>query len=103
VNALRRIAPALCCTALCGLALTACGDDGLKGTVEDYDTVTVWSDPGPGGRQTGELTTLAPLTVSCYEDGWFKISYDGGSGYIDSGTSILSKKGEVAPGMVPTC
>ncbi|MEU6282495.1 SH3 domain-containing protein [Streptomyces sp. NPDC047028] len=103
MRAPRRIAPALCCALLCGLALTACGDDGLKGTIEDFDTVTVWSGPGQGARPTGELTTQAPLTIACYDDGWFKVSYDGGSGYIDADTSILSKKGEVAPSMVPTC
>ncbi|WP_197091877.1 hypothetical protein [Streptacidiphilus albus] len=97
------------------LLLSACGADGLAGKIEDYDSVSVWPSADPVGQQpTGELTTLAPVTVECYAAGQvdsngmgygasYKISYDGGSGYIDAGTSILSDKGEVSPGMVPAC
>ncbi|MFF8593195.1 hypothetical protein ACF061_17510 [Streptomyces sp. NPDC015220] len=98
-----RSAAAVSCAVLCGLVLAGCGNDGLKGTIQNYDDVSVWSGPGMGQRVVGELTTLAPVTVKCYADHSFKISYDGGSGWIDADTSILSKKGEVAPGMVPKC
>ncbi|MEU6480604.1 SH3 domain-containing protein [Streptomyces sp. NPDC047017] len=103
MTAARRSAPAVACALLCGLTLAGCGDDGLDGKIADYDTVTVWSGGGTSAHEVGELTVLAPVTVKCHTDGWYKVSYDGGSGWIDSSTSIISKKGEVAPHMVPEC
>ncbi|MFE2601063.1 hypothetical protein ACFXCZ_32000 [Streptomyces sp. NPDC059396] len=95
--------------------LAGCGTSGLDGKIGNYDNVSVWpSADARGSQPIGELTTLAPVTVECYTPGQvdangmgygatYKISYDGGEGYIDAGTSVMSDKGEVAPGMVPQC
>jgi hypothetical protein len=87
------------CVVLAGAALGGCG---VEGKVTDYGEVTVWSEPGSMER-VGTLTTMAPVTVDCFTDGYFKISYDGGSGYVDTGTEILSDEGVVNSSMVPEC
>ena len=97
------------------LSLTACGADGLSGKIGNYDSVSVWPSADPRGTQPiGTVTTMAPVTVECYTAGQtdangmgygatYKISYDGGEGYIDASTSIMSDKGEVSPSMVSAC
>ncbi|MEU4843837.1 hypothetical protein [Streptomyces gilvosporeus] len=94
-------------TSVAGVALgvaVLAGCGGLDGKIGNYDKVTVWPSENTVGQQpTAELTTLAPVTVECYTGGMYKISYDGGSGYIDASTSIMSDKGEVSPSMVSGC
>ncbi|WP_328743390.1 hypothetical protein OG436_38665 [Streptomyces caniferus] len=93
--------------------LAGCG--GIDGKIGDYDRVTVWPDADPRGQKpVADLTTLTPVTVECYTPGrvdatgfgyggTYKVSYDGGSGYIDESTSIMSDGGEVSPSRVPKC
>lgn len=95
------------------LTLSGCG--GIDGKIANYDSVAVWPNANPIGSQPEQqLTTLTPITVDCYEPGktdasgygygaTYKISYDGGSGYIDASTSIMSDDGEVTPEMVSEC
>ncbi|MFJ9417658.1 hypothetical protein ACIRPT_26315 [Streptomyces sp. NPDC101227] len=98
---------------LATVVLAGCG--GIDGKIGNYDTVTVWPAADPRGQQpVDKLTTLTPVTVECYTPGevdatgfgygaTYKISYDGGSGYIDESTSIMSDGGEVSPSRVPKC
>ncbi|WP_245191937.1 hypothetical protein [Amycolatopsis azurea] len=92
------------------LVLCACG---VEGKVGDYGDTTVYSEPKPNANggvshdPVGTLTTLSKVTVSCHEKvngfGFYKISYSGGSGYIDDSTSIMSDDGELRPAKVPKC
>ncbi|OXM56033.1 hypothetical protein CFP71_15365 [Amycolatopsis thailandensis] len=92
------------------LVLCACGVDGKIG---DYGDTTVYSEPKPNANggvshdPVGKLTTLSKVTVTCHETvngfGFYKISYSGGSGYVDDSTSIMSDDGEVRPAKVPKC
>ncbi|MGY1437908.1 hypothetical protein [Streptomyces reniochalinae] len=81
----------------------------------DYDDVSVWSSADPRGRQPiGTLTTLSKVTVKCVERGradangmgygdTYKIDFEGGTGYIDANTSILTDDGELSPNSVDEC
>lgn len=111
----KRVATTVAGVVLAVAALAGCDGGGLEGKIGDYDDVSVWPSADPRGQKTiDELTTLAPVTVECYTrgdvdasgygyGGKYKISYDGGAGYIDESTSIMSEKGEVSPDMVPEC
>ena len=111
----KRTAASAVSVVLAAAVLAGCGGAGLEGKIANYDEVTVWPSADPKGQEpVDELTTLAPVTVQCYTPGeadasgygygaTYKISYKGGSGYIDASTSILSDEGEVSPYMVPTC
>jgi hypothetical protein len=57
---------------------------------------------------------MMTVTVECYAPGEvnaaglgyvgsYKVSYDGGSGYIDEYTSIMSDDGLLSPDRVPEC
>ncbi|MFI9045564.1 hypothetical protein [Streptomyces sp. NPDC053427] len=113
MNRTRSVVVSVVATGLATALLTGCG--GIDGKIGDYDKVTVWPNADPRGQQpVAELTTLTPVTVECYTPGevnatgygygaTYKISYDGGSGYIDESTSIMSDGGEVSPSRVPKC
>jgi hypothetical protein len=102
--------------AAAGLAtavLAGCG--GVDGKIGNYGKVSVWPNADPRGQHPiADLTTLTPVTVECYTPGTvdatgfgygatYKISYDGGSGYIDQSTSLMSDGGQVSPDRVPKC
>lgn len=103
----------LAAVALATVGLTGCG--GIEGRIGDYDRVSVWEKADPKGQQPiASLTIQTPVTVECYVPGKvdaqgmgyggsYKVSYDGGSGYIDDSTSIMSDGGEVSPERVPEC
>ncbi|WP_405779504.1 hypothetical protein [Streptomyces sp. NBC_00859] len=77
--------------------------------------MTVWPAADPRGREPiGELTTLQKVTVKCITRGQldangmgygdtYKIDFKGGSGYIDTSTSIQTDDGELSPGDVDEC
>ncbi|MFD3537769.1 hypothetical protein [Streptomyces sp. NPDC058664] len=99
-------------TAILAVTLVGCG---TEGTVQDYDDVTVWPAADPRGREPiGELTTLQKVTVKCITRGQvdangmgygdtYKIDFEGGSGYIDTNTTILTEDGELSPDNVDEC
>ncbi|MFG3114169.1 hypothetical protein ACGF4C_07215 [Streptomyces sp. NPDC048197] len=112
VNRKRSVVVSVAAAGLATAVLTGCGVDGKIG---NYDKVSVWPDADPRGQSPiADLTTLTPVTVECYTPGktdatgfgygaTYKISYDGGSGYIDASTSIMSDGGAVSPDRVPNC
>ncbi|MBO8186851.1 hypothetical protein [Streptomyces spirodelae] len=113
MNGGQRVVVSLAAAGLSTAVLTGCGD--VEGKIGNYDDVTVWPAADPRGRQpVGRLTTLTPVTVECYTPGetdasgygygaTYKVSYDGGSGYVAASTSIISDDGEVSPDRVPEC
>ena len=86
---------------------------GVEGKIADYDDVTVYSEPtanavgGVDHDEVGTLTTMASLTVECHLSvngfGFYRISCNDGSGYIDDSTSILGEDGEMSVDQVPDC
>lgn len=86
-------------------ALTACG---VQGAVADYGDTRVEDEPG--GRQIATLTTMNEVTVQCHlpagpndYSGYYKVSFDGGSGYIDDTTEILTDGTALRHDSVPEC
>ncbi|WP_369199584.1 hypothetical protein [Streptomyces sp. PU-14G] len=108
----KRLAATALVTAISAVTLAGCG---TKGKIMDYDDVTVWSSADPRGRKPiGTLTTLSKVTVKCVKRGQvdangmgygdtYKIDFDGGAGYIDTNTSILTDDGELSPNNVDEC
>ncbi|MGP3975936.1 hypothetical protein ACTWQF_18430 [Streptomyces sp. 8N114] len=112
MGSIKRSAATGVATAISAVTLIGCG---IEGTIQDYDTVSVWPSADPRGRQPiGQLTTQSKVTVKCITRGHvdangmgygdtYKIDFKGGEGYIDTSTSILTDDGVLAPGNVDEC
>ncbi|MEU5834656.1 hypothetical protein ABZ820_13425 [Streptomyces diacarni] len=108
----KRLAVSALVTAVSAVTLVGCG---TEGKIMDYDDVSVWPSADSRGRQPiGTLTTLSKVTVKCIERGQrdangmgyadaYKIEFEGGTGYIDTHTSILTDDGELSPNNVDEC
>ncbi|MFJ6749320.1 MULTISPECIES: hypothetical protein [unclassified Streptomyces] len=108
----RRAALSVGAVVFATVALAGCG---IEGRIGNYDSVTVWPSADPRGRApVGKLTTLTTVTVECHEaadvdangygfGGSYQVSYDGGSGYIDDNTEIMSDDGALTPDRVAAC
>ncbi|CAM3513951.1 hypothetical protein [Stackebrandtia soli] len=105
----RTVLPTLAAVAA-AMTLSGCGVDGA---IADYGTVSVWEEPDSGLDVTpiAELTTLNAVTVTCHVSpgpdemtGYYKVTFDGGSGYIDDSTAILTDEGTaMRTDSVPEC
>ncbi|MGP3989242.1 hypothetical protein [Streptomyces sp. 3N207] len=112
MGSIKRSVAACAVTAISAVTLIGCG---IEGTIQDYDTVSVWPAADPRGRQPiGQLTTQSKVKVKCISRGHvdvngmgygdtYKIDFNGGDGYIDTNTSILTDDGVLAPGDVDEC
>ncbi|MEU7074094.1 hypothetical protein AB0B30_31745 [Streptomyces narbonensis] len=108
----KRLATTAAVTAILAVTLVGCG---TEGTIQDYDNVTVWPAADPRGREPIDtLTTLQNVTVKCITRGQvdangmgygdtYKIDFKGGSGYIDTSTTILTDDGVLSPDKVDEC
>ena len=95
------------------MVTTLAGCGGVDGKIMNEDDVPVYSQPqgnaasGVDQQETSKLTVLTPVTVECHLSvngfGFYKVSFDGGSGYINDSTSILSDGGELSPDKVSGC
>ncbi|UKY54587.1 hypothetical protein [Streptomyces inhibens] len=108
----RRVALPVGAVVFAVAALAGCG---VEGKIGNYGNVSVWPSADPRGQApVGKLTTLMTVTVECHVPGKvdakgfgyggsYKVSYDGGSGYIDDSTEIMSDDGVVSPDRVSEC
>ena len=107
---LTRIALSTLVAVTAAVTLSGCGVDGA---IADYDPVSVWEEPYSGldVAPIAELTTLNAVTVTCHvppgpDDvtGYYKVTFDGGSGYIADDTGILTDEGTaMRTDSVPEC
>ena len=77
-------------------APTAPAEETKTGTVKiSSNTLNVRKGPGTGYARIGSLSNGAAVTITGEEKGWYKISYNGGTGYV-------SKKYVQVGGSAPT-